>query len=227
MNQPLPTGTASAKPALPELELSAIPGPSATPYLPVGLERFASSIPEPASTRGYDSQSMAAAQLLWQQHYLQIRHDPYEVLRMYLDAGMIAWYNETLAAGLNQQVLHSKTPWLFPSYPLMDAQAVAGSKEYAIRSYFRATSKLNNYLLPDFEARTVNLVSKNSRGEYLELGAQDLSRLAPAVPSEGSSFKCHLYSSASRSDVELSMIYHEGGWKVDFWTPNILVVFMP
>lgn len=220
-----PSVTASAQ--LPTLNLDApISGASPSPLIAPGIDKFADSIPAPVLTKGYDARDREVILLLWQKRYEQRKEKPYEVLKMYLDAGMIAWYNESLASALNAQILATKTPWLFPNYTLMDAQAVAKSKEYAIRSYFRGTSPLTGYSLVDFEARTANLVNKNSRGEYTELNAQDLRSLAPSVPHEGDSFKCHLYSSASRSDVELTMLYKDG-WKVDFWTPNILVAFMP
>lgn len=224
-DSPKPSLTASAQ--LPTLNLNApISGASPSPLIAPGIDKFADSIPAPVLTKDYDARDREVILLLWQKRYEQSKDKPYEVLKMYLDAGMIAWYNESLASTLNAQVLATKTPWLFPNYTSMDAQAVAKSKEYAIRSYFRGTSPLTSYSLVDFEARTVNLVNKNSRGEYKELNAQDLRSLAPPVPHEGDSFKCHLYSSASRSDVELTMLYKDG-WKVDFWTPNILVAFMP
>lgn len=229
-NRPAVSVNASTPPASAELPLlnlgQPIIGPSASPLLPAEINRFLDAIPEPELTKAYGLSLHEAILPLWQKRYQSVKEDPYEVLKMYLDAGMIAWYNDTLAGVLNAQVLTSKTPWLFPSYAQMDAQAVSRSKEYAIRSYYRSTSSLQHFALTDFDNRTVNLVSKNGRGEYTELSPQDARALAPTSPHNGSSFKFHLLSSASGADAELTMLYADG-WKVDFWTPNILVAFMP
>lgn len=212
---------------LPRLELAPITGPSAPPVIPPEIEKFEYSIPAPESTRDYGNQDIQLARIYWQQRYLRQRQDAFQVLKMYLDSALIAWHNEALAASLNEEVLFTKAPLLFPNFARQDAAAIAKAKEYAIRSYFRGTSSVTGYSLADFQSRSVNVVSKNSRGEMIELGSQDAAALAPANPRPGDSFKYRLFSSASRSDVELTMIYQDNGWKVDFWTPNILVAFLP
>lgn len=217
--------TAQPSASLPGISLSPIVGPSATPIFDQELERFAYSIPEPEKTKNYNAQNIQAAQALWTRRYDRFRKEPYQVLKMYFDAALIAWHNENLTAKLNESILYSGAPWLFPKYALMDAQAIAKAKEYAIRSYFRGTQPLNQYYLADFQNRTVNIVSKNSRGEYIELSTQDLITQAPSEPKDGDTLKIHVLSSATDKDAEVTLIYKKG-WKVDFWTPNVLVVFL-
>ncbi|PKL76158.1 MAG: hypothetical protein CVV27_11740 [Candidatus Melainabacteria bacterium HGW-Melainabacteria-1] len=219
------TGTQSAAPLpLPEIPLKPIAGPSAASVMPPELERFADSIPEPEITAAYDSRSIEMAAVLWQQRYTRSRANVAAVLGMYLDAALLAWHNENLTATLNQTIMHSKVAFIVPDFARLDAEAVAKEKEYAIRSYFQGTAKFNNYLLPDFEQRQPHFVSKNSRGEYTTLSAGDVAQLASASPREGDSVKLHLLSSAGGEMAEVTLIYHKGGWKIDYWAPNILVL---
>jgi hypothetical protein len=223
---PMPTPRPSATPTLPSIDLNPITGPQLPDETPPGLDKFLTSIPDPELTRDYDTRAGEMALALWTRRYNDGRQDPYHVLKMYLDAGLIAGENEALAASLNRPIMHSQTPLLFPEYARLDAEAVAKAKPFAIRSYYRGTSEVNSYALPDFEARIVNVVSKTSSGGFKQLSVPDVRKQAPESPRYGEKVKYLLYSSARKAEAEVTLIYDNGGWKINFWTPNVLVLFL-
>lgn len=216
----VPAAIASALPVIP---LTPISGPSATPIYAQELELFATTIPDPEHTRSYDSRSIEIARVFWQKRYEKNSRNPYQVLRMYLDSALIAWHNEVLATKLNELVMHTKAPLLFPNFAQIDAQNIAKAKDSTIRSYFRGTLALNNYLISDFEQREPQLITTNSRGEFVTITGNDVVAKAPAFPKEGDSFKVHLLSNLSNKRAEVTMIYQRDGWKIDFWAINVLV----
>lgn len=226
-SRPSPTPRATPLPILPSIA-PILNGPNlgAVDYN-VQFELFATGIPQAELTAEFGPRDFDLILAFWQQRYDKVRTQPYEVLKMYLDAGLIAGYNTALAARLNEVILHSAIAHLLTDFTEKDAEAIAKSKPYAIRSYFRGTRKSGNYTVPDWETRTVNVVQKGAQGSYRELSPGDVNALAPQEPDEGDTYKPLLYSSARDNHAELTLIYKRGGWKVDYWTPNVLVLFMP
>ncbi len=210
-------------PELPVIPLSPISGPSAPRIYEKELELFATTIPEPEKTRSYDTRSIEIARVFWQKRYENNSRNPYEVLKMYLDSALIAWHNEALASKLNELILYTKAPLLFPKFAQIDAQNIAKAKDSTIRSYFSGTLSLNNYLIPDFDERLPQLVTTNSRGETITMTGHDVVAKAPAFPQEGDSFKVHLLSNLSKKRAEVTLLYQRDGWKIDFWAINVLV----
>lgn len=220
-----PQGPSNTSSILPDIEQAPIIGPSPTPIFKADIEKFEYTIVEPDRTQSYNQYDIEIASAFWLKRYERLKKDPYQVLKMYFDAALIAKYNENLTTELNKIMMYTKTSWLFPNFAQMDAQAIAKAKEYAIRSYYKNTLELNNYTLPDFQKRTLHTVNKNSRGEYVDLTQQDINSLAPKDPADGQEFKIKIYSQATQKDAEITLIYKRG-WKINFWTPNILVLFL-
>lgn len=198
----------------------ATPATSPTPTSPEGattmtpsdkVALFSSDIPNPSQLKDLTSSEQEQATTLWLQRWEKSKTNAFEVLKMYVDAYLVASGNQSLARQLLAPLTIGGSSTIAPQ-PI--ATASQGRGAATIRSYFKGTQPSDNFAISDFKQRQLQVAQDTN--SLAPVPADNPASLSPANASPGSVYTFALISNATQIPRRVVLkMNSQGEWQLE------------
>lgn len=172
---------------------------------------FATDIPHPDQLKDLTSSEQAQAAALWLKRWENSKTNAFEVLKMYVDAYVVASGNQDLA----RQLL---APLTLGGSSAVSAQqittAAQGRGAAMIRSYYKGTQPGDNFLINDFKQRQLQVAQDTH--SLAPVPAENPAGLVPDKATPGSIYTYALISNAGQIPRRVVLKMNpQGEWQLD------------